>query len=103
MNRQDHDQGGCRHWIILGEREGGDRFRPSDWVDRLAVLGARFGTDRRLRYQRDLDTVVVNGQRALRVSDCLARRDADLYRMILDFAQENRLRMIPEVISAPAA
>lgn len=94
--RENHENSpDCRQWIIFGEREEGERFRPGDWVDRLAGLGARFGPDRRLRYGRDLQSVFVDGQRALRISSCLAQNDAELYRMILDFAHRNRLRMRP--------
>jgi len=47
--------------------------------------------------------VVVNGQRALRFSSCLAQRDAELYRMILDFAERNHLPMLPaEALGASA-
>ncbi len=89
----------CRQWIIHGMRQEGERFRPSDWVDRLAGLGARFGADRRLRYAPELQGVMVDGQRALRISSCLERRDAELFRQVMDFARRNRLRMVP--VEAP--
>ncbi len=83
----------CEQWLIEGIREEGGRFRPSDWVDRIAGLGACFGPDRRLRYSKGLQAVVFDGQRCLKVSQCLEQQNAGLYRTVMDFARLNHLRI----------
>ena len=38
--------------IIQSVREDGRRFRPSDWIERLAANMGEFGADHRLHYSQ---------------------------------------------------
>jgi hypothetical protein len=79
--------------LIHSVAEGGRRFRPSDWVERISSSVARFGADRRLRYHTLVHPVVLNGEKCLFVSADLERHDPQLYRHIMSFARNNRLQV----------
>jgi hypothetical protein len=79
--------------VIYSRREDGERFRPSDWIERLSSSAARFAADRRLRYDDALHPLLINGEKCLFVSTALQRRKPHLYAYILAFAAENRLQM----------
>lgn len=79
--------------VIFSRREDGGRFRPSDWIERLSSSAARFGPDRRLRYNDWLHPLQVNGEKCLFVSTALQRHKPQLYADIMAFAAENRLQM----------
>lgn len=80
-------------WVIEGVGEDGRRFRPSDWVERLATTGARFGADRRLRYLDGLRPAVIDGAKVLVVAEALRLEQPALFAMIMTFAESNRLRI----------
>lgn len=79
--------------VIHSTREDGERFRPSDWVDRISSSVASFGPDRRLRYASAVHPKVINGERCLVVNANLAESRPGVYQYILDFARSNRLKM----------
>ena len=81
--------------IIHGVSEDGERFRPSDWVERISASVARFGGDRRLRYDARVHPMVINGERCLYVSSALALDAPQLYSHILEFAAKHHLRVEP--------
>jgi len=90
------------HIIIEGVKENGDKFRPSDWVDRIAALGAEYGPDRRLRYTKELSTTSIQGQKCLRLDLKLKETNEELYKMVVCFAEENKLRIKKKVAKAAA-
>ncbi len=79
--------------LIEGLTEEGRRFRPSDWVERLASLGATFGSDNRLHFSPLLRPIAVEGSKALAVGLCLQKENPALWRQVLDFARTNSLRV----------
>lgn len=79
--------------VIHSTRENGERFRPSDWVDRISATVASFGPDRRLRYAAQVHPKVINGERCLVVNGALADSRPGVYQYILDFARSNHLKM----------
>ncbi|MCW8827806.1 MAG: DUF3579 domain-containing protein [Gammaproteobacteria bacterium] len=79
--------------VIHGVGEDGERFRPSDWIERISASVARFGGDRRLRYDARVLPVVIDGERCLYVSPELAHDAPQLYNHIVAFAAANRLRV----------
>lgn len=79
--------------LIHSVSEGGGRFRPSDWIERISSSVARFGPDRRLRYSTLVHPVMSNGEKCLFVSAELEWNKPQLFRHIVAFAQNNRLRI----------
>lgn len=87
--------GGEGRIVIESVRADGRKFRPSDWIERIASTLATFGADRRLRYARDVQPCMVNGEKCLVVACVLEQKNPDAYRFILKFAEENSLRVQP--------
>lgn len=79
--------------IIHSEKHDGERFRPSDWVERISSSVARFGGDRRLRYDQSVHPVMIGEKKCLFVSSQLQRVAPTLYSYIMDFAKKNQLRV----------
>jgi len=75
-------------------REDGQRFRPSDWIERISSSVAQFGPDRRLHYAPAVTPQVIDGEKCLVVAGALAELRPALYDYILDFARSNRLQLI---------
>lgn len=73
--------------------EGNKKFRPSDWIDRIATLIAGFGADHRLRYSKYVHPCVIEGRRCLVVVKHLNERDPDFYAFIIHFATQNKLQI----------
>ena len=82
--------------VIESVRADGRKFRPSDWIERIATTLATFGADRRLRYARDVQPCMFNGEKCLMVACVLEQQNPDAYRFILKFAEDNNLRVQPD-------
>jgi hypothetical protein len=80
-------------WVIRSVREDGQRFRPSDWIERISSSVAQFGPDRRLRYTPLAQPRLIDGEKCLVVAGALAQQRPDLYAHILDFVRSNRLQL----------
>ncbi len=78
---------------ILGISLGGNKFRPSDWIERLATDFACFDASRRLRYNPRVMPVKQDGQRCLFVASSLAEQEPAAYAFIMNFANSNRLQI----------
>jgi len=79
--------------IIDGTREGGGRFRPSDWVERISASLASFGPDNRLRYSALVQPCIIQGQKCLVVTRKLNQTRPELYAFIISFAKQNQLHI----------
>ncbi|MBI1422351.1 MAG: DUF3579 domain-containing protein [Gammaproteobacteria bacterium] len=78
---------------ILGVTQSGRKFRPSDWVDRVASLFANFDAARRLRYNPLVTPVVIEGLYCLFVAGILAVQNPEAYSYIMEFASSNALQI----------
>jgi len=82
----------CEKWVIEGVKEDGQRFRPSDWIERLSTLLATYGRDHRIHYSDKVQPVVVGGVRCLIVDESLKDENPAAYEHIMGFAKSNNLR-----------
>lgn len=80
-------------WIVESENLEGQRFRPSDWIERISAVAARFGTDNRLLYSPDVRPCMIDGKKCLLLGEGLPQRAPDAYRHIMQFVHDNRLRI----------
>ena len=80
-------------WVIESVRLDGERFRPSDWIERISATLATFGQDHRLRYDAEVQPCIIQGQKCLVVGKGLSQRNPQLLAYILKFAEDNRLRI----------
>ncbi len=77
-------------YIIRSETTEGKTFRPSDWIDRMASLGANYKLNR-LVFSPHMHPEVVDGKKCLFVCDKLDSESPGLYQHIIRFAQNNNL------------
>lgn len=80
--------------FILGTTRNGGRFRPSDWVERVAVLFASFTASQRLRYHDLIRPAMHKGLRCLFVAGSLAIADPLAFDFVMDFADRNQLQIV---------
>jgi hypothetical protein len=83
-----------RRIVIEGITESGERFRPSDWAERMCGCLASFN-NRRMVYSPQLRPIVDNESRAkcLVLDPRLAETNPEVFRCIMKFADENRLKI----------
>jgi len=80
-------------WIIESVKTDGNRFRPSDWIERISTSLGTFGSDHRLCYDHEVQPCMINGQKCLVVGKALSNRDPELLSYIMKFAEDNQLRI----------
>jgi Protein of unknown function (DUF3579) len=86
---------GAAEIVIQGITARGEKFRPSDWADRLCGMMSVFGEDRQLSYSPYLKPVIVGALTCV-VVDCeLERLDPAAYKFLMAFARDNELTMRP--------
>lgn len=76
----------------MGLTLDGERFRPSDWAERLCGVMAAFGGDHRMRYSPFVHPVTSDGVRCVVVDVRLEEVEPMAYRFLLNFAKDNELR-----------
>ena len=76
--------------VIESVQTSGERFRPSDWIERLSASLASFGADHRLHYSSDVQPCVIEGQKCLLVRKGLMQTNPDAYAHIMHFAEQNK-------------
>jgi len=92
--------------VIEGITTEGDVFRPSDWIERLLDSLAHYGQDRRAGERRPyrgperrrgqqafLQAQFCDGRKCLVVDLRLRDTNPAAYRFLLEFIQNNHLRM----------
>jgi hypothetical protein len=82
-------------FVIVGRTRGGERFRPSDWAERLCGVMAQFGAAGRMRYSPYVYPVMVSGEKCVVVDVRLKEREPLAYRFLEGFARDNDLVVRP--------
>jgi len=80
--------------FILGITQKGNKFRPSDWVERIAAVFASFDHSQRLCYHKLIRPSIYDGLRCLFVAGSLAMIDPAAYGFVMEFAASNHLQII---------
>lgn len=78
--------------IIEGVTESGEQFRPSNWAERMSGSLSTF-RHRRIVYSPMLQPVYKDGYNCVALDPTLKETNPELYQSILDFAQQNHLRI----------
>ena len=76
--------------IIHSKTKEGGKFRPSDWIDRMASLGGSYD-GQRLVYSQHLYPDFFESERCLFVKKSLQDSEPELYNHVLKFAAQNKL------------
>ena len=86
---------GTAEIVIQGVTAAGEKFRPSDWAERLCGMMSVFGEDRQLSYSPYLKPATVDGIVCVVVDRDLERLDSAAYNFLMAFARDNELTMRP--------
>lgn len=78
--------------IIEGITDKGEKFRPSDWAERMSDSLSTFKR-RRVLYSPLLRPITKNGNKCVIVDNELEETHPNLYKEILKFAQTNKLKI----------
>jgi len=81
--------------IIRGLTSSGQKFRPSDWAERLCGHMATF-KHRRIYFSPKLRPAVIEGIKCVIVDIDLVQTHPKVHQTVLDFANTNDLGLIEE-------
>jgi hypothetical protein len=79
--------------IIEGITVDGQKFRPSDWVDRLCGMLAVFD-QQRVSYSNFLRPMVFQDMNCVAVKKELEKKKPSVFNFIMQFAADNQLQII---------
>ena len=82
-------------FVIQGITLDGQRFRPSDWADRLAGVMCSFGGDNRMAYSPFCYPISSEGVNCVVVDIRLKEIEPMAYNFLLNFAKDNELKVRP--------
>ncbi len=95
MQKKEEKREDCRT-VIEGQREDGEKFRPSDWIERISSQIAQYGKGKSLSYRDCARPRIINGEKCLVVEYRLSKRDPHAYAFVQDFAKANNLKIREE-------
>jgi hypothetical protein len=78
--------------IIQGLTQSGDKFRPSDWAERLCGAVATYGPGRRIIFHPNVQLAAIEGVKCVVIDAKLEEEDEMLFEFLIDFAKENQLQ-----------
>ena len=81
-------------YIIVGLTSEGKRFRPSDWAERLWGVLSAFGAEKKMAYSPYVTPGHSEGEKAVFVDRKLYTLEPMAYRFVVNFAQDNNLKLI---------
>lgn len=77
--------------IIEGVTQGGRKFRPSDWAERMSGALSTFGKDHRIHYSPLLQPLTINGVKCIALDPKLKDQFPEMYAYIMGWASNNDL------------
>jgi hypothetical protein len=80
-------------WVIESIKNDGQKFRPSDWIERISASLGSFKSDHRLHYSNEVQPCIIEGRKCLLVSKGLAKKNPEAYTYIMHFAEVNNLKV----------
>jgi len=78
--------------IIQGLTQDGNKFRPSDWAERLCGAVATYGPGRRIIFHPNVKLAAIEGVKCVVIDASLEEDDEMLFEFLTDFADENKLQ-----------
>ena len=78
--------------FIFGMTQTGHKFRPSDWIERVAAVFARFDADHRLRYDPMIMPAIYDELPCLFVDSKFAAKNPLGCQFITEFVRSNHLQ-----------
>ena len=81
--------------IIEGITEAGEKFRPSDWAERMSGKLSSY-RNHRILYSPMLQPIMKDGNKCVMLDPALKESNPALYESILAFAKANKLKICDE-------
>jgi len=78
--------------VIEGVTESGEKFRPSDWAERMSGNLSTF-RNHRIYYSPLLQPSMKDGNKCIVLDPALEKSNPALYKSILEFAKTNKLKI----------
>lgn len=82
------------NFIVVGVTRDGQRFRPSDWAERLCGIMSAFGADNRMTYSPYVRPGSHSGEKCVYVAARLHEVEPMAYKFLVNFAEDNQLKII---------
>ena len=79
--------------IIRGLTRDGERFRPSDWAQRMVNSVSTIGPNNRIIYHPSVQIAVIDGVSSVLVDKTMCQSDPRLMRFMIRFAASNELQI----------
>ncbi len=89
--------------IIEGITKSGQKFRPSDWAERMSGALSTFGRDHRIHYSPLLHPTTINGIKCIIIDPQLEETAPETYRYIMNWAANNELKISKTDEDMPSA
>lgn len=80
--------------IIKGVTLSGQKFRPSDWADRLCSVLYSLDRDHRKGFLACVQPVNLDGEKCVVVNKKLGSQDPQAFRFLMGFAGDNDLEVV---------
>ena len=80
--------------ILLGLTECGNKFRPSNWAERLAISVATVGPHRRIIHHPRVHSAMHDGISAVVVDRILEDENQMMFEFFINFAKGNKLQIL---------
>ena len=81
-------------FVIIGVTSDGRKFRPSDWAERLCGVLSAVGAEKKMAYSPYVTPGHSEGDKAVFVDRKLYTLEPMAYRFVVNFAQDNDLKLI---------
>jgi hypothetical protein len=81
--------------VIIGLTVQGERFRPSDWAERLCGVMSQFGADQRMQYSPFVQPRTIQGSKCVVVDARLRELEPLAWQFLQSFARDNELQVRP--------
>ena len=85
--------------VIVGRTHDGQKFRPSDWAERLCGVMSAFGSEKRMKYSPYVSPGEWEGDKCVFIDGTLYDKSPIAYRFLANFAKDNDLMLIDGVCS----
>ena len=86
--------------VIQGVTREGNKFRPSDWAERLYYALASYGHDRRLKFNPRVHIKMGNKFKSFVIDSLLEQEDPMTFDFLIDFANSNNLVISSDNVNA---
>jgi hypothetical protein len=82
-------------FVIVGITRADQKFRPSDWAERLCGVMSAFGAERRMTYSPFVQPGSLHGEKCVFVDGRIHDVEPMAYSFLVSFARDNELRVEP--------